>query len=259
MTGKIETAEYLAEIRKQVCSRCPERPPGGPPCAPLGKTCGVEAHLEALLDSIHQVSSPLLEPYLAHNRDHICEQCAFLHSSICPCPMDYLAALVVEAVEAVDERHKHQVEAGEGLPRPAPVALSEIRVAYQQAAGTWAGCDWNTFFGKGGLNLNGWKAAEARAISLSITNPAEAEDWKQAADWLGQVEQRARQAQMRAAEAVRAAEAGLWEEALHNAEWAWALEFSTGRPLRHGRPLAWQNLRALIEAAYQAVRDLVPA
>ena len=41
----IERGEYLAEIRKQVCSRCVERPPGGPPCAPLGKQCGVEMHL----------------------------------------------------------------------------------------------------------------------------------------------------------------------------------------------------------------------
>jgi hypothetical protein len=28
-----------------------------------------------------------------------------LHSSICPCPMDYLAVLLVQAVENVDARH----------------------------------------------------------------------------------------------------------------------------------------------------------
>jgi len=33
-----EMAEYLKEIRDQVCSRCIEKPPGGPPCAPLGKS-----------------------------------------------------------------------------------------------------------------------------------------------------------------------------------------------------------------------------
>jgi hypothetical protein len=41
LTGQ-DLAEYLGEIREQVCSRCPERPPGGTPCAPLGKDCGIE-------------------------------------------------------------------------------------------------------------------------------------------------------------------------------------------------------------------------
>ena len=32
-----ELEEYLAEIRDHVCSRCIDRPPGGPPCAPHAK------------------------------------------------------------------------------------------------------------------------------------------------------------------------------------------------------------------------------
>lgn len=112
MVAEAELAEYLDEIRKQVCSRCVERPPGGPPCAPLGKDCGVELHLGELVDSIHHVHSNLLEPYLDHNRMGICEKCVFLHSSICPCPMDYLAALVVEAVETVDQRKQQLIDQG---------------------------------------------------------------------------------------------------------------------------------------------------
>src|SRR5215207_2587071 len=104
MTEETELAEYLAEIRQQACSRCVERPPGGPPCAPLGKQCGVEMHLPQLIESIREVESGLIEPYLAHNRQGICETCALLHSSVCPCPMDYLAVLTVQAVETVDER-----------------------------------------------------------------------------------------------------------------------------------------------------------
>src|SRR5262249_13675917 len=96
--------EYLDEIREQVCSRCVERPPGGPPCAPLGKVCGVEMHLPQLVESIRSVHSGLVEPYVRHNREGICAHCDYLESSICPCPMDYLAALVVEAVETVDRR-----------------------------------------------------------------------------------------------------------------------------------------------------------
>jgi hypothetical protein len=103
LTGT-ELTEYLDEIRGQVCSRCVERPPEGPPCAPLGKTCGIEQHLPELIEAIHQRRSDLIEPYLQNHRDTICTHCAFHDTSICPCPMDYLAVLLVEAVEAVDER-----------------------------------------------------------------------------------------------------------------------------------------------------------
>jgi len=104
MVGESVMAEYLDEIRKQVCSRCVERPPGGPPCLPLGKQCGVELHLPQIIESIRRVHSPMLQPYLDRNRCEVCQKCAHLHSSICPCPMDYLAELLVEAVETVDER-----------------------------------------------------------------------------------------------------------------------------------------------------------
>lgn len=106
MVTETDTNEYLEEIRREVCSRCVERPPGGPPCAPLGKSCGIELHLPELIESIGQVHSPGIAPYLRHNRAGICSHCAFLHSSICPCPMDYLSVLLVEAVETVDERRK---------------------------------------------------------------------------------------------------------------------------------------------------------
>jgi hypothetical protein len=111
MLTAAEREEYLTEIRKQVCSRCIERPPDGPPCAPLGKDCGVEMHLDAVIDSIHQVHSPLISPYVRHNREEVCTHCAFLNSGICPCPMDYLAVLLVQAVETVDER---RAKVGEG-------------------------------------------------------------------------------------------------------------------------------------------------
>ena len=42
MITETELDEYQDEIRNVVCSRCVERPPGGPPCAPLGKECGIE-------------------------------------------------------------------------------------------------------------------------------------------------------------------------------------------------------------------------
>jgi hypothetical protein len=108
MVRKPELEEYLEEIRKQVCSRCVERPPGGPPCAPLGKTCGVEAHLAELVDSIHEVKSGWIGPYLDRNRRVICECCPQRGDSCCPCAMDYLAVLLVEAVETVDARSAYE-------------------------------------------------------------------------------------------------------------------------------------------------------
>jgi hypothetical protein len=246
-----ENAEYLDEIREYVCSRCPERPPGGPPCEPQGKLCGVELHLPELIASVRRVHSGFMAPYWQRNRDDICAHCAFLHSSICPCPMDYLAVLIVEAVEKVDERRKQRQEErttarplNEKIPDP-----EAVRRAYQKGEGSWAGCDWTTFYGKSGLDLNGMTAAEAKAMAARAADPQAQEDWLAAAGWLIDVERRARQAQEKAATAVKAFTEGLWEDALHNVEWAWALEFSTGRPLRHGS-LAWMALREEIETQY---------
>ncbi len=35
MNAQIELDEYMAAIREQVCTRCSEHPPGGPPGLPL--------------------------------------------------------------------------------------------------------------------------------------------------------------------------------------------------------------------------------
>jgi hypothetical protein len=104
MVTEMELTEYMDEIREQVCSHCVERPPNGPPCAPLGKQCGIEMHLPQIIDAIHGVRSNLIAPYLEKNRAAICEACMFHHSSACPCSMDYLAVLLVQAVETVDMR-----------------------------------------------------------------------------------------------------------------------------------------------------------
>jgi hypothetical protein len=243
MIAQADLTEYLDEIRQNVCSRCVERPEGGPPCMPRGKNCGVEMHLADLVDSIHQVRSNRIQPYLDNNREEICEKCALLHSSICPCPMDYLAVLVVQAVETVDARRGQRRER---LARA--IEMEELRRVYQEATGTWTGCDWPTAIGKTGLNVQGWTANQARAVAQAL----QTEGWSLAADWLAQVEHHAQVAERKAAEAIEAAGKGRWRDALLSAEWAWSLEFSTGRPLRHGPPLAWERLREVIEAAYLA-------
>ena len=52
MIAETDLHEYLDEIRQEVCSRCVERPLGGPPCGPLGKPCGVELHLAGLVEAV---------------------------------------------------------------------------------------------------------------------------------------------------------------------------------------------------------------
>lgn len=249
MTEETELAEYLAEIREQVCSQCVERPPGGPPCAPLGKQCGVEMHLPQLLDSIRAVDSHLIGPYLDHNRQHICEACEFLNSGICPCPMDYLAVLLVQAVETVDLRRQRRERGSQVVSAlPEGGGFAEIARAYEEGTETWTGCDWPTHFGKSGLDLNGRTVAEAEARRRTASGD-EAETWRSAARWLWLVELHAAQAETHAQLAVQAAANGDLGKALDHANRAWALEFATGRPLRRGGQVVWQRLRREVEAA----------
>ncbi len=99
-----ELTEYTEEVRKQVCAHCIERPLGGPPCAPLGKRCGVELHLAELVKIAHGVDSGEIEPYLDRFHDGICTTCANKTTSQCPCPLDYLLTLAIRAIETVDQR-----------------------------------------------------------------------------------------------------------------------------------------------------------
>jgi hypothetical protein len=96
--------EYRTEIRNRLCRHCIERPPGGPPCAPRGKRCGVELHLEALVAVAHAATSNCIDPYADHLHDDVCASCQLRASPHCPCPLDYLLPLAIEAVEAVDQR-----------------------------------------------------------------------------------------------------------------------------------------------------------
>ncbi len=105
MLSETELSEYLEEIRKQVCSRCIERPMDGPPCAPRGKACGVELHLAEYVDLAHRIDSPFMAFYTEGLHRGVCAHCARLGLSGCPCSLDYLLPLVVRAVETVDERH----------------------------------------------------------------------------------------------------------------------------------------------------------
>ncbi len=99
-----ELEEYMTEIREQVCSHCIERPPHGPPCAPLGKRCGIELNLPELVDAVHGVHSQKIDPYLDQFHEQVCTHCPNRPTNQCPCPLEYLLTLAVQAIEDIDER-----------------------------------------------------------------------------------------------------------------------------------------------------------
>jgi len=99
-----ELDECMAEIRDHVCIRCIEKLPGAPPCAPQGKRCGIELHLADVIEVCHAARGKMMDPYITRFHEDVCSHCANRTTMQCPCPLDYLLLLAVEAVEAVDER-----------------------------------------------------------------------------------------------------------------------------------------------------------
>lgn len=106
MIAAADLDDYAKEMRDQVCSCCICRQPGGPPCDAIGVGCGVEQHLERIIDICRSVDSPLIDPYMERLRDEICADCAFRERPECPCPLKYLLPLAVGAVETVEERRR---------------------------------------------------------------------------------------------------------------------------------------------------------
>jgi hypothetical protein len=107
-------AEYMREIRSEVCGHCVERPADGPPCGPLGKHCGIEAHLDKLVEEVHMIRSARIDPYLDELHRRTCAVCESRDTEECPCPLDYLHVLAVWAIDQVDGRHQQT---------PPPVAI----------------------------------------------------------------------------------------------------------------------------------------
>jgi hypothetical protein len=104
MDAESDLDEYRAELRASVCSRCIERLPGAPPCGPLGKGCGIERHLAGIIEICRTTNSALIDPYIEKLHDTICAQCEHKDTPACPCPLDYLLQLAVEAVDRVEYR-----------------------------------------------------------------------------------------------------------------------------------------------------------
>ena len=109
MNVQDDLEEYRAELQAKVCSHCIERRAGAPPCAPLGKGCGIERHLPALVQLCRTTNSALIDPYIEKLHDTICADCEYKDKPACPCPLDYLLQLAVEAIETVEVRRAERL------------------------------------------------------------------------------------------------------------------------------------------------------
>lgn len=126
------------------------------------------------------------------------------------------------------------------------MSLEDIRRAYEKATRRWTGCDWPTRFGKAGLNLCGLSSQTAADKAQQPGEPRD--DWLAARHWLAQIEQCADRAEMQAALALAAANAGDFATALQHAESACAIERATGRVEALGSSI-WNDFRQAIAAA----------
>jgi len=101
--------DYLLELREHVCRHCIERQPDCPPCAPHGKACGIEQHIPELVSICRTTDSLQMDTYIQQLHDNICQNCEYRDKPTCPCPLDYLLQLAVEAVERVEQcRARHR-------------------------------------------------------------------------------------------------------------------------------------------------------
>lgn len=107
MNTQIALGEYMEEIRERVCSRCIERPREGPPCLARGKNCGIELHLQGIVDVCHEVHDGAMDPYIEQLHKDVCASCTECMTDQCPCPLHYLLLLAAEAIDAVDERYRN--------------------------------------------------------------------------------------------------------------------------------------------------------
>jgi hypothetical protein len=62
------------------------------------------------VEAVHTIHCNSLDPYIEVFHDEVCAHCANRPTNQCPCPLEYLLLLAVEAIETVDERRRTRAE-----------------------------------------------------------------------------------------------------------------------------------------------------
>ena len=118
--------EYVKELRKEVCGRCDQTAPSGPPCTPLGWPFEIEIYLPESVALAHSPEPRPMYVQLAEFQEFVCESCArggqlshcpisFLSPNCPRCPLTSstgcrcapyrLLPLAIKVIRAVDARH----------------------------------------------------------------------------------------------------------------------------------------------------------
>lgn len=104
-------APYREALRREICSACPDRHPGGACGRPADDPCPIETNLAPLVESVLAVGgSPSIDAYVAGLRRDVCPGCRQDDAGRCElreragCKLDALVLQVVEVIEATHDR-----------------------------------------------------------------------------------------------------------------------------------------------------------
>jgi hypothetical protein len=114
MAADARYQEYLAAIRRSVCSVCLDGRDDRS-CGLSGRVCAIETHLPQLVSALCSVESSKLEDYEAAVREQVCSSCKEQDAAgRCElrdhgnCALDAYLMLVLDAVEEVNLRRAGQ-------------------------------------------------------------------------------------------------------------------------------------------------------
>ncbi len=110
MSADPRLREYMKAVRTRVCERCTAKPPGGPPCLPLGKWCGVEINFPELIEAVLQQTPERMELYSRILHQRVCRGCVNRSMDQCPCPLEKLLPWAVHAIKEVAQHRRARGE-----------------------------------------------------------------------------------------------------------------------------------------------------
>jgi hypothetical protein len=61
--------------------------------------------LDEIVELAHATHSRMIDPYIDRFHADVCAHCANRETRHCPCPLDALLFLAIEAIDTVDARH----------------------------------------------------------------------------------------------------------------------------------------------------------
>lgn len=108
----IDCERYRQAIDEKVCRHCIDLGEDGRCTLTGDQQCGVQIHLEKIVEAVHAVQSRNLEDYVKVLREKVCASCKNQNPdgtcrlrSEADCGLDRYFALIVEAIEETGARN----------------------------------------------------------------------------------------------------------------------------------------------------------